>query len=370
MRSKRPIVINNCLVHGICNFNCITCTVNKPFYKGPREYQKPEVFKKVLDRIAEAAKDNIRVSYLALSGDGEPTLHPEFGKIIDIIGDFRRDWKIPGVPLPEIAVVSNGRALRERNILKILEGKNVGLKISFPTIHPRHYGEIMMMDTKDAEMIQKTVLENIASACALYAERKLPKLEIHLSPPFAPYVHEEMEQTIEYLAGIAKDKKLPQLNFILFPMLTNRGGVLQITDRKMNDYRSIFRKYHRKYCQGVLIDLKMSWKNFYRNIFDLYDLLKSFKYPCIWDGNFFITAGGDSCCCNDQSVMEKEGNIMRDSIRTLLGVKENRLRSTICRGCNQAPEQMQGGLYLGFHRFYTKLKMAKHGFKFGGSDIH
>lgn len=369
MRSKRPIVINNCLVHGICNFNCITCTVNKTFYKGPREYQKPELFSKILERIEEAARENIRISYLALSGDGEPTLHPEFRKIIELIDEFQSRWNFPNIPLPEVAVVTNGRTLKEKNILDILSGKRVGLKISFPTIDARHYGEIMMMDSTNAERVQQNVLENISLACELYANQLIPKLEIHISPPYAPYVNDDIEKTIEHLAAIAHGQKTKQLNLTLFPTLTNRGGELQIYDRKMNTYDRVFKKYHRKYYDGVLINLTLSWKNFYRSIFDLYDLLKSFEYPCIWGGNFFLTASGDSCCCNDQSVLEKEGNILQNTIKELMEVKENQLQRKLCKKCNQAPEQMSGSFYLAIHRICTKIKIAKNMLKCCRGDI-
>lgn len=368
MRSKRPIVINNCLVHGICNFNCITCTVNKPSYKGPREYQSPELFKKILERIEEAARENIKISYLALSGDGEPTLHPEFGKIIHLIEEYQNRWNFKKIPSPEIAVVTNGRNLKERKILDILAGKEIGLKISFPTINTQHYNKIMFVDSENAIGVQKTVLENIASAFEFYASGKIPKLEIHLSPPYAPYVNDDIDQTIEHLASVASNKKAPQLNLVLFPTLTNRGGELEIYDRKMNKYNRLIRKYHLKYSSGVLVKLNLSWKYFYRNIFDLYDLLRSFEYPCIWNGNFFLTASGDSCCCNDQSVLEKEGNITQYTIRELLEIKENRLRSKLCKKCNQAPERMSGGMYLAIHRLCTKVKLFKNTFKFCRSE--
>lgn len=368
MRSKRPIVINNCLVHGICNFNCITCTVNKPYYKGPREYQNPDLFKTILKRIEEAAKENIRISYLALSGDGEPTLHPEFKQIIELASEFQRGWNIRNIPVPEIAVVTNGRALKEKNILTILAGKQIGLKISFPTIDVQHYNEIMLMDPNNNGNIQEGVLENIALACEFYANQQIPKLEIHISPPYAPYVNDDIDKTIDHLIAITNTKKAHQLNLVLFPTLTNRGGELKIYDRKMNTYKRIYKKYNKKKFDEVFVNLTLSWKYFYRNIFDLIDLLRAFEYPCIWDGNFFLTAGGDSCCCNDQSVFEKEGNISENTLKQLLEIKEKRSQSEMCKKCNQAPEQMSGGIYLAIHRLCTKIKMAKNSFDLCRSD--
>ena len=92
MRTRRQISINNSLAHGICNFNCSLCGVNKPNYRGPREFQSRAVTEKLIERVKEAAAQGVRIRYIANAGDGEPTLHPEFARRMDLFGRMIREW--------------------------------------------------------------------------------------------------------------------------------------------------------------------------------------------------------------------------------------------------------------------------------------
>jgi hypothetical protein len=363
MKTKRPIVINNCLVHGICNFNCMTCTVNKDVYKGPREFQKLETFKLLLKRIDEAAAEGIRVRYLALSGDGEPTLHPELEAVLEVADEFLRKWKHAHIAAPEIALVTNGSKLDEKNIFDFLRQKAIGLKISFPTINPEHYGEIMMMDAQKGKELQSVVLANIGKAMHLCAQGEIKSLEIHVAPPYREIIKNDFPQTLEGLTQLAEKNGMRQLNLVLFPSLTNRAGGLRIMTKKVDRYPEFYRKYHQKIYNNVKVYLSLSSGKFYRGLFEFVDLLKSFKYPCIWYGNIFLTASGDSVCCNDQSALEKDGNISEKAIREIMEFKEKRRPVRMCKSCNQSPEKLTGAMYLLFHRMVTQIKMKKNNIK-------
>ena len=119
MRGKRPIFINNSLVHGICNYNCRLCGVNKETYQGPKEYQPREVTQKLIERCREAAREGISIRYLENSGDGESTLHPEFAARMDDFGDMIRTWDNRRIPPPNVCVVSNGNIT-----IKFIKGFN------------------------------------------------------------------------------------------------------------------------------------------------------------------------------------------------------------------------------------------------------
>jgi pyruvate-formate lyase-activating enzyme len=359
MKTKRALVINDCLVHGICNFNCRTCTVNKDVYQGPKAYQTRETYGILLERIREAAAEGINIRYLALSGDGEPTLHPDFKTIADMTADFVRGWKINGISAPEVALITNGSKLLENKILQCLEGKPIGLKISFPTVDPEHYGEIMVMDSKRGKELQEIILPNIVSAMKLHAEGKIANLEFHIAPPYMEYVKGDLPSTLDFLSKLASENGLRKLRLTLFPAQTNRAGRLGENHKKIERFKEIFQKYHRKLYNNVEIMLSLSLDKFFQGPLDFVDLLKSFDYPCFWYSNLFITAAGDSVCCNDQSALEKDGNIFNESIKRIMEIKEKQGPLQICRSCNQSPEKLSGAMYLSLHRFVTRMKMKR-----------
>lgn len=353
------MVINNCLTHGICNFNCRTCTVNKAVYRGPKIFQTPETYGILLKRIREAAEKGITIRYLALSGDGEPTLHPDVKIIADMTAAFIRDWNITGISAPEVALITNGSKLLENKILACLEGKPIGLKISFPTADQEHYGEIMLMDSKRGRELQEIVLPNIVHAMKSYAEGKLDNLEFHIAPPYMEYVKADFPRTLDFLSKLASENGLRTLQLTLFPVPTNRAGKLGVNHKKIERFHEIFHKYHRKSYNDVEIRLSLSLDKFFQGPFEFIDLLKSFDYPCFWYGNIFITAAGDSVCCNDQSALEKDGNIFTESIKRIMEIKEKQGPLQICKSCNQSPEKLSGALYLSLHKFVARMKMKR-----------
>ena len=89
MKTRRPISINNSLAHGICNYSCRLCSVNKKNYRGPKAFQPRAVTEALIHRIEETAAAGIHVRYVANAGDGEPTLHPEFHERMAMFGAMR-----------------------------------------------------------------------------------------------------------------------------------------------------------------------------------------------------------------------------------------------------------------------------------------
>jgi mRNA-degrading endonuclease RelE of RelBE toxin-antitoxin system len=141
LRTRRPISINNSLVHGICNYSCKLCGVNKPHFRGPKGFQSRQVTKGLLQRVKEAARAGIQVRYIANAGDGEPTLHPEFKEQMAMFGDLIRNWDVIGMEPPEVSVVTNGARLLEPGVLETFTANPLTLIISFPTPDPEGYGE-------------------------------------------------------------------------------------------------------------------------------------------------------------------------------------------------------------------------------------
>jgi sulfatase maturation enzyme AslB (radical SAM superfamily) len=360
MKTRRPISINNSLVHGICNYSCRLCGINKTGYNGPREFQPFIVTKTLIQRVLKSAESGIHVRYIANSGDGEATLHPEFKSRIEMFGDMLREWDISAVPPPEVSVVTNG--LRLNNVPGIMDSfisNKISLIISLPTVKPESYGLIMMGDSKRGEELLSRVLPGVEKAMEFRAKGQLSKLMFHISPPEIEIIRNDFPETIDYLTRLARGKGLGEIELVLFPATSNRSGLIRNTVVKVDMYKDLFRRYNGHDVNGVKIRMKLVLKRFFSGTGEIADLVRSFRFPCLWNANFFIAADGSSICCNDQSVSNPLGNILYDSIDTLMQYKEQYMPGQICAGCNQSPNRLKGSaeavLFASIVRFRMKL---------------
>lgn len=355
MNTKRPINMNISLVHGICNMNCKTCGVNKPSFKGPKAYQHAEVTRKITERIREAAGDGIYIRYIAISGDGEPTLHPEFEKRMNTFGNLLKNWNSKKILPPEIAVVSNGLNLTQKNILANIANNDISLKISFPTANPSHYGEVMTGSALNGQSLINQTVTSVHMAMEMAREGKLKSLSFHISPP-DKYTYLDFPETIEFLAGLASQHRLSKLKLVIFPVIANRTGLVKGLPNRLNDFKNYFKMFNKKRVKGVLIEMVSVLKIFYWNIKEIGDVLKSFYYPCIWNGNIFLSPFGDSCCVNDQNISEPLGNVCDNSILEIMEMKEQLYKYKMCDGCNQKPENLNLNAFFRLYGIVVKIK--------------
>jgi hypothetical protein len=342
MRGKWPIFINNSLVHGICNYNCRLCGVNKETYQGPKEFQSREVTQKLIERCREAAREGVLIRYLENSGDGESTLHPEFAGRMDDFGEMIRTWDPPRIPPPNVCVVSNGLNIHKPEVLEAFVRNPITLIISFPTPVPGHYGMIMTGKPEMGAKLLEEVTESIAKAMALCAEGNIRQLKFHLSPPEREYIRGDFLLTLDFLTSLAKRAGLAKLELLMSPATSNRSGLIQNKTQTIDFYRDLLGKYNHKHYQGIQLDIGLVVKRFLPSYGEIVDILFHFKYPCLWNSQLFITANGTSICCNDQAVRNPQGNIMNHSIRELALMKENFTPGVACKNCDQNPAKMQG----------------------------
>lgn len=103
-----------------CNFNCVYC------HYGQTECLKDNLSDlqddlpepdKVRDALEEFSKKGIEFDYITFSGNGEPTLHPQFDKIVDLVVETRNQDS----PDTKIAVLSNSSMLQRKAVLNALE---------------------------------------------------------------------------------------------------------------------------------------------------------------------------------------------------------------------------------------------------------
>jgi wyosine [tRNA(Phe)-imidazoG37] synthetase (radical SAM superfamily) len=88
----------------LCSFDCIYCHYGRTHGKTASAPQEafPDVAA-VLGAVEDALKAHRDIDYLTFSGNGEATLHPAFGEIVDGVRSLR-DRLSPGV---RIAILSN-----------------------------------------------------------------------------------------------------------------------------------------------------------------------------------------------------------------------------------------------------------------------
>lgn len=357
MKTRRPLSVNNSLVHGICNYHCRLCGIKKAGYDGPREFQPYVVTKTLIQRIQESAQSGNYVRYVANSGDGESTLHPEFSDRMRMFGRMLKGWD-SDIPPPEVSVVTNGSRLTRPGILESFVENDLTMIISLPTLKPESYGLIMAGNGEKGGDLLANVLPGVNRAMSQKASGALSNLYFHISPPETKIIRNDFPKTIDGLTRLAANNGLDELQLVLFPAPSNRSGLVSNSAAGVDMYRDLFKQYNGSIINSVTIRMQLVLHRFFSSISEIGDLLRSFRFPCLWNANFFISSDGSSICCNDQSVRTVQGNIIHDSIETLIQVKEQFRPGPACEDCNQSPQNLHGSFEAKLFSLLAKARMG------------
>ncbi len=96
-----------------CDWNCVYCQLGYTDY-----HRRPDGFPAVADVVAALDQAPRRkVDALVICGNGEPTLHPDFGAVIAALRGAR-DRRFPGVPL---VCLTNGGELWSQDVVRALK---------------------------------------------------------------------------------------------------------------------------------------------------------------------------------------------------------------------------------------------------------
>ncbi len=103
----------------ICNFNCIYCecgwtdlqSVNDTFFS------KDQIIEAIENKFKILALNKEKIDSITFAGNGEPTMHPSFSKIIDAVLSLRDDY-LPGI---KIVVLSNSTLLSSQKVVNALQ---------------------------------------------------------------------------------------------------------------------------------------------------------------------------------------------------------------------------------------------------------
>jgi wyosine [tRNA(Phe)-imidazoG37] synthetase (radical SAM superfamily) len=119
--------------HGkLCDFDCIYCECgwNKDGLGDRNIPSAADVEAALSTKLQECAADGTRIDSITFSGDGEPTLNPDFPKIIDITISLRDEF-YPGA---KVSVLSNSTRISREAVFEALRKvDNPIMKIDAPT---------------------------------------------------------------------------------------------------------------------------------------------------------------------------------------------------------------------------------------------
>ena len=112
----------------LCNFDCIYCECgwNRDGADDRRFPEYAEIEAALEEKMAKAAADGTGVDSITFSGNGEPTMHPDFPKVIDLTLRLRDRY----FPQAKVSVLSNATLIgREEVAHALMRVDNPILKI-------------------------------------------------------------------------------------------------------------------------------------------------------------------------------------------------------------------------------------------------
>jgi wyosine [tRNA(Phe)-imidazoG37] synthetase (radical SAM superfamily) len=102
----------------VCSFDCIYCQYGSENVTESRERGVPfPTVSEVLTCVESALRKPRTIDYLTFSGNGEPTLHPEFPDIVKGVLSLRNDLR----PQAKLAILSNSSQVNDPEILSALQ---------------------------------------------------------------------------------------------------------------------------------------------------------------------------------------------------------------------------------------------------------
>lgn len=106
------------LENKVCNFNCIYCECGWTDLKQIKivYFSFEKIIEAIKNRFKELFQQKTKVDSITFAGNGEPTMHPDFLKIIETIIDLRNKY----LPDVSITILSNSALLANKKVMHAL----------------------------------------------------------------------------------------------------------------------------------------------------------------------------------------------------------------------------------------------------------
>lgn len=141
----------------LCSFNCIYCqygwtpktTLNLTYQL--KDLPRPQEVSAALEKsLRQVIKHRTKLDSITFSGNGEPTLHPDLGEIVEAAKNLRDRY----LPQVKLAILSNSTTVGRDEVRKALDmldlrvmkldaGSEELIRQVNGTIHPFYHGEIV-----------------------------------------------------------------------------------------------------------------------------------------------------------------------------------------------------------------------------------
>lgn len=139
-----------------CTFNCIYCECGWTFKEDASKHPLPtreEIYKRLDDVLSKMKNHETPPDNITFAGNGEPTIHPQFAKIIDDTVHLRNLY----FPEAEITVLSNSTMLHKKPVFDALNKiENNVLKLD--TVNEKTFRSLNL---PYANTSLQTIIENI-----------------------------------------------------------------------------------------------------------------------------------------------------------------------------------------------------------------
>ena len=102
----------------LCNFDCIYCECgwNADGREDRRLPSAAELYRALRDKLSACRDAAVPIDSITFSGDGEPTLNPEFPEMIDLTLSLRDEF----FPAAKLSVLSNATRLGDERVFQAL----------------------------------------------------------------------------------------------------------------------------------------------------------------------------------------------------------------------------------------------------------
>jgi len=107
------------LKYKFCNFDCIYCECGRTYkdkYINDSFHTSNQVKTKLKETLLKMKENNEALDVITFAGNGEPTMHPDFEKIIDDTIEIRNNY----FPEAKIAVLSNATLINNTKVYNAL----------------------------------------------------------------------------------------------------------------------------------------------------------------------------------------------------------------------------------------------------------
>ncbi|UCD92501.1 MAG: radical SAM protein [Methanobacteriota archaeon] len=106
----------------VCSFDCVYCQYGRTAVLTLRpDAQGFPTVEEVGEALRQGMKEHQESVYVTFSGNGEPTLHPDFAELVDVVIESRDEL----LPNAQTAALSNGTALQFPDILEAMKKLDV-----------------------------------------------------------------------------------------------------------------------------------------------------------------------------------------------------------------------------------------------------